>query len=397
MLAVRKRGKNYHADYLGGGVRIRASLGTRNQEAARRIAHRLETALAEGAESPIWPGLKATLPEKTYREFADYAGVKEQRLPSWTDLLQSFDTYLKQRIDLGKFRSSTADRYWVTLREFEVFLSEKKITLLQDFTKPVVEAFKVWRTARIKKKKFSRKATSLVLDAAILHRIFSFAVENEMILKNPVKMEGRPGDNPEGGAEPFAPEEILRLREAAGEDMLSFSLLRWTGFRGIDAVSITWHEIHFDRREIERITQKRRKKVILPIPTELLFLLEAERDRRNPKPTDRVLLNPSTGKPMSRPRLYERMKALGKQAGVDNVHPHRFRDTLAVNMLEQGAGPYDVAKMLGDTIATTEKHYTPFVPVLRERVRGFLESASEVRDRAKISVTNQSKNALKVM
>ena len=66
-------------------------------------------------------------------------------------------------------------------------------------------------------------------------------------------------------------------------------------------------------------------------------------------------------------------------------------------MLEQGAGPYDVAKMLGDNIETTEKHYTPFVPVLRERVRGFLESASEVRDRAKISVTNQSKNALKVM
>lgn len=53
MLAVRKRAKNYHADYTGGGVRIRASLGTRNQEDARRIAHRLETALAEGAESPI--------------------------------------------------------------------------------------------------------------------------------------------------------------------------------------------------------------------------------------------------------------------------------------------------------------------------------------------------------
>lgn len=138
MLAVRKRGKNYYADYIGGGVRIHVSLGTRNQEAARRIAHRLETALAEGAESPIWPGLKAALPEKAYREFADYAGVKEQQLPSWTDLLQLFDARLKQRIDLGKFSSSTADRYWVTFREFEVFSSEKKVTLLQDITKPIV-------------------------------------------------------------------------------------------------------------------------------------------------------------------------------------------------------------------------------------------------------------------
>ena len=154
------------------------------------------------------------------------------------------------------------------------------------------------------------------------------------------------------------------------------------------AVSVTWGGIHFARRGIEWITQKRRKKVILPIPTELLFLLEAERDRRNPNPSDRALLNHSTGKPMSRPQLYERMKALGKRAGVDNAHPRRFRYTLAVNMLEQGTSPYDAAKMPGDTIETIEKHYAPFVPEFRERVRGILESASKIRDLAKITVTN---------
>jgi hypothetical protein len=34
------------------------------------------------------------------------------------------------------------------------------------------------------------------------------------------------------------------------------------------------------------------------------------------------------------------------------VHPHRFRDTFAVDMLARGATPYDVAKLLGDEIAT---------------------------------------------
>jgi integrase len=68
------------------------------------------------------------------------------------------------------------------------------------------------------------------------------------------------------------------------------------------------------------------------------------------------------------------MLALGKRAGVPDAHPHRFRDTLAVDMLTRGASPYDVAKMLGDTIETVEKHYTPFVRELRERVRKFLES-----------------------
>lgn len=117
---------------------------------------------------------------------------------------------------------------------------------------------------------------------------------------------------------------------------------------------------------------KRRKKVILPLHGELFFALQVERDRRNPQPSDRLLLNPFTGSPLNRPRLYERMLALGKRANVPNAHPHRFRDTLAVDMLAGGATPYDVAKMPGDTIDTVERHYTPFVRELRERGRNIL-------------------------
>ena len=80
------------------------------------------------------------------------------------------------------------------------------------------------------------------------------------------------------------------------------------------------------------------------------------------------------GTRLTRPRLYHRMLARGKRAGVADAHPHRFRDTLAVDMLSRGASPYDVAKMLGDTIETVEKHYTPFVKELRERVRGILKT-----------------------
>jgi integrase len=132
--------------------------------------------------------------------------------------------------------------------------------------------------------------------------------------------------------------------------------------------------VFFERQEIEKITQKRKKRVILPIHSELLFMLQVECDRRKPLPTDKVLINPSTGKPLTRPRLYQRMLALGRRAGVARAHPHRFRDTLAVDMLARGASPYDVAKMLGDTIDTVEKHYMPFVRELRERVRTILET-----------------------
>jgi hypothetical protein len=77
---------------------------------------------------------------------------------------------------------------------------------------------------------------------------------------------------------------------------------------------------------------------------------------------------------MTRPRLYERIQPMGRRAGVPTARAHRFRDTLAVDMLIRGASPYDVAIMLGDTIETVEKHYTPFIKELRERVRNILET-----------------------
>ena len=377
MISIRKRGKGFHADLMKGKVHVvRGSLGTRNQDAARRIVHMLETAIAEGPLSSLWPGLGGILPYETFGRFAEYAGVKERQIPTWGQLQDSF------KIDMEQRRQSTFERYQHTLREFELFLKEQRVSSLLDVTMPFVQNFKVWRIDRIKKRKHSRGATGVVLDAAILHGVFSFAVKGEMIVKNPVRLEGRPGENPEGGAEPFTADELTRMRRYTEDDLLAFLLLRWTGLRGSDVVTLRWREIYLDRKEIERVTQKRRKKVILPIPTELQFALETERNLQNPEPSDHVLLNPETGKPMTRPRLYQRIKALGRRAGVLEARPHRFRDTLAVDMLTRGASPYDVAKMLGDTIETIEKHYTPFVKELRERVRGLLETGVGIEELA---------------
>jgi integrase len=376
MLKIYKRGHAYHIDFRTGVIRARCSLGTKNQDAACRLVHRLEIALSEGGDSLLWPELKKLLPHSTYVRLARLVGVKERQSLTWSDLRAAFSAHMEQRINIGKFQTSTRERYQVTVQEFCKYLAERRITELKDITKPLIEAFKVWRIDRIRKQKNSRGATGLILDVAILHRVFAFALESEMVEKNPVRMEGRPGENPEHGAEPFTAHDLSRLREHSGDDLLTFLLLRWTGLRGSDVVSLTWGEVHFESKEIERVTQKRRKKVILPIHTELLFALQSDHERRRPQPTDRVLLNPSTRRSLTRPRLYQRMVAVGKRAGVANAHPHRFRDTLAVDMLSRGANPYDVAKMLGDTIETVERHYTPFVKELRERVRSILETSS---------------------
>ncbi len=390
MLTIHKRGRVFWSDGIVQGVRIRRPLGTRNLDAAHRIVGKLERALAEGADSGLWPELKRFLPQPTFEVFADVAGYKEPVVkaePTWADLSAAFENELHRRVALDKLRESTAVRYRHTAREFKAFLDERRITLLKDITKPFVESFKVWRAARIRTRNFSRGATSLALDAAILHRIFAVGVEYEIVEKNPVRMEGRPGDIPERGAQPFSASQLEKLKQAAGPDLFMFLLLRWTGMRGSDIVGLTWGDIHFDRREIERITQKRRKPVIIPIHSELMFALEVAFDRRSPESEDQVLPQTRERGRMTRPRLYQRCKAMGHRAGIEDAHPHRFRDTFAVDMLARGATPYDVAKLLGDEIATIEKHYAPFVRELRERVRTLMETGEGIGHYAKENST----------
>jgi integrase len=53
---------------------------------------------------------------------------------------------------------------------------------------------------------------------------------------------------------------------------------------------------------------------------------------------------------------------LGKLAGVEDAHPHRFRDTWAKTALLNGTPMRTVQLVLGHkSIRTTERHYAPFV------------------------------------
>jgi integrase len=389
---IKKRGKVFRLEGRAGEVanvrgwrgagereRIRLSLGTGNSNAAQLLHGRIERALAEGPTSAVWRELRTILPSDTFAKLAGIAGhapANPSNLPqyTWKDLAAKFRAWMSQRVALDKLRESTRERYLQTCATFGEFLVAHGIAELSGIGRATLEDFKAWRLARLLARRNSRGGRGVVLDVAILHGIFAYAMDCELIPTNPVRMEGRPGDQPERGAQPFTAEQLKKLRQAAGGDMLAFLLLRWTGMRGSDVVGLRWEEIDWETREINRLTLKRRKRVVLPIHQELFFALEVERDHRKPDPEDRVLLNPATGRPLTRPRLYRRMLSVGRRAAVLNAHPHRYRDTCAVDLLARGASPYDVAKLLGDTVETVEKHYAPYVRELRERARRIMES-----------------------
>ena len=357
MIRLIKRGQMFQVDGTFRGTRLRGSLGSASKEPAARIKSRLENAMIEGPASQTWRDLRSVLPKTTYARFAAYSGVKPGTAPTWLELETAFYKRLKQRVSLDQLSPRTEERYGAIVEKFADYLQGHHISDLHHVTKAVVEDFTSARRDR--------------LDTTVLRLLFAFAVEHEMLDKIPVCAESKRRVSPERGAEPFTSEELAKLREHAGEDLPLFLLLRWTGLRGSDIVSLRWSEIDFDAGELAHTAQKNGKRVVIPLHKELLACLRDLWVARAEygEYSDPVALHPKTKLPMSRPVLYNRMVKLGERAGVSGVHPHRFRDTLAVDLLAKGASIYDVAKILGDNVATIERHYTPFVSALPQHDR----------------------------
>jgi integrase len=354
---------------------VRGTLGTRSFDAALRLKNKLEIALSEGSQSALWPELSKVVPRRTYLSFASILGVKETKDYTWEDLCKSFRAQNDLRIKIDDLREATVTRYEAVIREFEAFLKEpeRKISLLRGMDKELMKKFKFWRVGRIEE--HSGTGKGIVTDIGALHTLFQHAVEEEMIANNPVQLEKtNRGENSEGGTDPFTGNELIRLRRHAGKDLTLVLLLRHTGLRKSDAVSVCFRVVDFDKRKLNLVTRKRRKRVILSLHPELMAALSAEYQRRNASPSDAILLNAKTGKPFTPASLYDHVVALGRRAGVPHAHPHRFRATYAVDLLHRGASTYHVAQALGDTEKVVIKHYTRFIPELGEQLRSFVEN-----------------------
>lgn len=374
MLKLRQRGDTYHVDSGEDNqkARVQASLATKNRDMALRIIHRLELAISEGPKSSIWPEFERTVPPETYIKFATKHGVQAKAELLWAELLEMYRQQMERKREAAKMAAATVARYDLALNEFTTYLEQEQVTAISEISPMMVERFKGWRTDRLKAAKNYRNGGALDLDMVIIKGVFLWGAKHEVFAgKNPVVIDKRPGKSAENGAAPYAAKELQAIRAGVGKDLLVYLAFRWTGLRRGDIADLRWREIHFDRKELEKVTNKRKKTVYIPLHGEFLKALKKEHKRRKPVPHDFVLLN-QAGKPYSGARLYQRVLDWGKRAKVVRAHPHRFRDTFAVDILLRGGTISDVAKALGDTSEIIEKHYSPCVPELRDRLRSIM-------------------------
>lgn len=199
-----------------------------------------------------------------------------------------------------------------------------------------------------------------------------FCVENGFIEKDPSKGLKAPQVKVAPRL-PFSEDEIQKILAQAEDDReLAFLLtLRRTGLRIGDASLLKTSQ--FDGERIHLYTTKAGVPVSIKVPPQLASLL-----KKIPQTAGYFFLWGESTHVHSVSNLWRRrIKAMCKAVGVMPDHPHRFRHSLAADLLMKGASVEDVAAILGNSPAIVIKHYSQWIRGRQDRLDSFLEKTWE--------------------
>ena len=152
---------------------------------------------------------------------------------------------------------------------------------------------------------------------------------------------------------PFEAKEIQLLREAAKDrgQRAIIEFLLSTGCRISELCGANIADVDFRNMKLDVVGKgnKRRTVYIDDITEMMLRRYLDERKDRSP-----ALFVSRYGERYTQNGVRAMLKTLAERAGVENVFPHRFRHTLATNLIDRGMSVQEVAKILGhENINTT--------------------------------------------
>ena len=191
----------------------------------------------------------------------------------------------------------------------------------------------------------------------VLSSFFSWLEEEDYIYKSPVRRIKKIRTS--RVLKPvYSDESLEELRDSCKElrDLAMVDLLTSTGIRVGELVQLNRRDIDFAARECVvhgKGDKERRVYFDARAKTHLLAYLSKRMD-------DAPALFVSLHRPFKRLKISgveARLRKLGEDAGVKNVHPHKFRRTLATKAIDKGMPIEQVQVLLGHSKIDTTLCY----------------------------------------
>lgn len=329
---------------------------------------------------PIWAD--GELSGKRYRKTLDtrdwqralrrLAGLEDPNRAPSKPIGEAIQAFHDATQDLGR---ATTAKYTRTLAFFEEHMRNRGLRTLDEITTDDLNAYRASR---------SISPVTWGRELQIFRQFFGFCINRDQpwIVRNPAKLVSMPRGIKPADREPYEPNEITKI-VAACDTMgrgpyerlrarALLLLLRYTGLRISDVALLSRDRVRDG--EIFLRTAKNGKPVKLPLHPDLQAALDRLPVPRGADgPECRYFFWSGHGTKDAMTRAAQRtLGVVYRASGVARACSHRFRHTLATEVLEMGGSVEEAADILGDSAAIITKHYIKWSAGRQARITNLL-------------------------
>jgi site-specific recombinase XerD len=273
-------------------------------------------------------------------------------------------------------KDATITKYKNPLMKLTDFCTAEQIDNVDELTAETLDRFRAGR---------GLKPITASKELEILRVFFGFCFDRNWTKENPARKIKMPRNLKPNEVVPFTTTEvgaILKACDTFGKSPYErlraraiVLMLRYTALRIGDVSLLARDRISRDgdRWRIFLRTEKSGQPVFLPVPPDLKAALDCTPAPLR-SPESRYFFWNGIGTEKTHKAHVDRcLRAVFKESGVVGAHAHRFRHTLATELLGRGASFEEVADILGNSPEIVRKHYGKWSIARQNRIDELIE------------------------
>lgn len=322
--------------------------------------------------------------ERVHRQEQEAAEVRRKQEEAAKPTFQQYATlYLQRKENVGA--DNTIENYQVAFRRAGMVLNEYR---MEDITPAIMKAYILDLQATGKNEKTGEplRYKTVLKHYIALHALFQSAVENEIIASSPMQRMKRP--KPRKGEEvrereAFTAQEVEYILKCACSEHLRWKAMIFfaldSGCRRGEIIGLKWEDIDFKggKVTISRNAQytagkgsylttpkNGKNRSFFLNPPALSVLKEWRKEQATylmgaGLPRTGFVFTEEHGEMMNPQAPTSYLHRFGKKYGIEDIHPHKLRHTMATLSIANGADIKSVSDKLGHSdVSITLQVYT---------------------------------------
>lgn len=242
-----------------------------------------------------------------------------------------------------------------TLKYYESTIRAMLYDIQKDVKQVVTDDIRKYLTEYQEIKKSSKVTIDNI--RRILSSFFSWLEDEDYILKSPVRRihKIKTGINVK---ETYSDEALELMRDKCTElrDLAMIDMFASTGMRVGEMVLLNINDIDFNERESVVFGKGSKERIVYFDARTKIHLLNYLQSRNDNNPALFVSLK-APHRRLKIGGVEKRLRELGKNLGLNKVHPHKFRRTLATMAIDKGMPIEQLQQLLGHRKIDTTLQY----------------------------------------